>query len=99
MSAALHSERPYRADGRPLSDLDRFHKCDQCDRTDLVVYEHYTRRPSDPSDLCCIMALCENCGGAPVPITPDNIPYHGRYELVASWVEEHGLSHGILFIT
>lgn len=50
-------------------------KCDQCDTVIEAVkrYEVRLPRPSDPSDLCAILWICEACAsemGAGVARTP-----------------------------
>lgn len=40
----------------------RFNSCDECGENKPAMYEVAMPRPSDPSDMCCIVALCEDCG-------------------------------------
>lgn len=40
----------------------RFIGCDFCEAKVPAPYEVVLPRPSDPTDYCCVMAACEECG-------------------------------------
>jgi len=82
--------------------MSRFNTCDGCDSSTVPVFEVAQLRPSDSSSLCCILALCESCGGKPdvppgTPMPADRIPSVGTTQQFDEWVEEHGYKHGVSF--
>ncbi len=60
-----------------------------------------TRRPSDPQDLCCVMAGCEDCFGPRQH--PENhwasVPAVMTAEDWDRWVEAYGIAQNVLWLT
>lgn len=81
----------------------RFDRCDGCYRTehDATILECVTRRPSDPTSLCCVMTTCSICTPDHTqpsePLPADVVPSIGTSGQISEWVEEHGHKHGIAF--
>ena len=75
--------------------------CDVCGAKPNEMVFVRTRRPSDPKDLCCVMAGCEKCMG------PRQHP-ENHWNSVPSvmtdrdwdiWVESYGAMHNVLWLT
>lgn len=70
--------------------------CDMCDQPcDDGEVLHFTRRPSDPADLCAILGECVACaishGWDPnAPLPADKVPYFTTMRKALLWVEDHG---------
>lgn len=82
--------------------------CDQCEGPMPLTVGIFLRRPSDPTDLCSIMWICETCAtgqgweGAEFRFPADREPSLATYEQVEIWIEEHGMlrrEDPILFVT
>ena len=75
--------------------------CDICSEKVDEPVEVRTRRPSDPSDLCCVMAGCEDCLGPRQH--PEN--HWGSVPSVMTsrdwdrWIETYGANHSIHWLT
>lgn len=80
---------------------ERFIKCDGCGKQVANPVEVRTRRPSDPTDLCCIMVGCQLCfGTAQQPDKwADAVPSVMRPQQWDEWVEQYGLANGIVWLT
>lgn len=75
--------------------------CDGCGHPVEDPVELRTRRPSDPADLCCVMAGCEKCFGAPERVKDHwgSIPSRMTAQDWEKWVEKYGPDNGILWLT
>ena len=75
--------------------------CDVCDnKPEEMVYVRM-RRPSDPTDLSCVMAGCEECMGPRQH--PENhwnsVPTVMTNRDWDIWVENYGAKHNVLWLT
>lgn len=77
--------------------------CDGCGEAIPLadVVELRTLRPSDPHDLCCVMAGCEPCFGQRQSVENhwDSIPSRMTADDFERWVELHGHRHGVWWLT
>lgn len=77
----------------------RFKDCDHCDREDVPCpYEVCLPRPSNPSEMCCVLCFCTDCvttDKVPIPLTEPSIDGGlALYSDWRNWCERQGLSLG-----
>lgn len=82
--------------------------CDECQGPMPTIVAAFTRRPSDPTDLCSILWFCEWCAarkgweGVDYVFPADRKPCLATFSQVERWIEEHGQfrrEDPILFVT
>jgi hypothetical protein len=82
--------------------------CDECTQSfEEPVVAVFTRRPSDPTDLCCILWFCPACAErqgwkADRVFGATDFPGLATFEQADAWVEDYGqkLAHDpVLFLT
>lgn len=74
-------------------------RCDLCDKDSWDDgYYSCTRRPSDPTEMVCVLWFCDACA-EPMDkgVGPDG--GLGRDETWQRWIEDEGAKHGVLWLT